>query len=365
MKEFVFIILDGFADWETAFLSAALNGGEFPTGYSVKYASTDREIKTSVGGLKVLPDITIDEISDSVSGIVLIGSYNWRKLDNKTSEKIITLVRKFKNQGKVVGAICDAARYAAVNGLLNDCCHTVNDFEEIKNGEKYTNHHNFVYTDINSVIDGKMVTATGTGEIHFAANVMRALGDIPEKSINFFYDMHMFGYPKAMENFNRTDGINHEIMEIKGKTVIGIQERIKDDNDTMFEKIAALWDRMYKEKRIAENRGRINGNSIAVYYNYSMDYGLEYDNLIGCEISDENLEIYKNIIKLDIPSGKYAKFKIFGNPKKVVGEFWQNLGDYLNSFNLERTFVYDFEEYIEGGNFENAEIHVYIGIKDN
>lgn len=363
MKEFIFIILNGFADWEAAFLSVALNVREFSTGYAVKYASIDKEIKISTGGLKVIPHMTIDEISDEVSGIVLVGSYDWRKLDNEISGKIINLVRKFKNNGKVVGAICDAARYLAVNGLLNDCRHTVNDFEEIKNSEKYTNHKNFIYTDIDSVIDGKMVTATGTGAICFAANVMRALGDISEKNINFFYDMYTLGYPKAMENFNKADKINYEIVEINEKTIIGLKERIKDDNDTMFKKIADLWDNLFKEERILKNNRRINDNYTGVYYNYIMDDRLEYDNLVGCEIFDENGEIYKNIMKINIPSGKYAKFKILGDPKKILAEFWGNLDGYLKERNLERSFNYDFEEYIGGNGFDNVEIHIYIGIK--
>ena len=56
MRNIVFIILDKFADWESAFLAAALNNRAITENYTVSYASTDKKIKTSIGNLKVLPD---------------------------------------------------------------------------------------------------------------------------------------------------------------------------------------------------------------------------------------------------------------------------------------------------------------------
>ena len=179
MRNIVFIILDKFADWESAFLAAALNNRVITENYTVSYASTDKKIKTSIGNLKVLPDITIDEISENVAGLILIGAdKSWRNLDKEISEKIINLVKKFKNNGKTIGAICDGAYFLAVNGLLNDCRHTVNSLEEIKDDENYTNSQNYIKTDIESVIDKKIVTAKGDSPVHFTAHVMKALGDI-------------------------------------------------------------------------------------------------------------------------------------------------------------------------------------------
>ena len=56
---------------------------------------------------------------------------------------------------------------------------------EIKDNENYTNSENFVKSE--SVIDGKMVTARGDSPLHFAKNVMKALGDIPEKKYKFLF----------------------------------------------------------------------------------------------------------------------------------------------------------------------------------
>lgn len=203
MKEVIIIILDKFADWEVSFVSLVLNSKEFTLNYSIKYASVDKKIKTSIGNLKVLPDITIDDIDDNASGILLIGAKDsWNNLDNEANNKIINIVKKFKENKKVVGSICDASRYLAINGLLNDCKHTVNDLNEIKNNKNYKNHENCIKTDINSIIDKKIVTSTGTGEIHFAMNIMKALGDIPEEKIRLFYDIYTKGFEKAYKKYN-------------------------------------------------------------------------------------------------------------------------------------------------------------------
>ena len=202
MKNIVFLILDEFADWETAFLASALNEENITQNYSVSYASTDKDIKVSMGNLKMLPDMTLEEITeDNTDGLILIGGKTWRNQSFETNYTIIELVKKFKNNpNKVVGAICDAAYFLATNGLLNDCKHTVNSLAEIKDNENYTNSKNFVKAE--SVIDGKMVTARGNSSLHFAKNVMRALGDIPEKNINFFLDIYTIGFEKAFEKYS-------------------------------------------------------------------------------------------------------------------------------------------------------------------
>lgn len=60
MKTLAVVILDKFADWEPALLTAGLQS--IIGGYTVRWASVDREVKTSMGGLRVEPDMIISEI---------------------------------------------------------------------------------------------------------------------------------------------------------------------------------------------------------------------------------------------------------------------------------------------------------------
>ena len=203
MKNIVFVILDEFADWEAAFLSSALNDKNITKNYTTNFASIDKNLKKSMGNLKVLPDLTLKEIDENdVDGLVLIGGRTWRSQIEETNTKIVELVKKFKNNpNKVVGAICDAAYFLATNGLLNDRKHTVNSFDKIKDNSNYTNAKNFV--EMESVIDGNLVTAKGDSPIHFAKNVMMALGDIPEKNVNLFFDIYTIGFVKAFEKISK------------------------------------------------------------------------------------------------------------------------------------------------------------------
>ena len=164
------------------------------------YASTDKEVKTSIGNLKALPDLTISEIPEDISALVFIGAEgSWHTLSKEQTSQLLTLAQKLKANGKVLGAICDSARFCAVNGLLNDVKHTANTFDEIKDATCYTNADNFVLTTNEAVTDHKVVTAKGDSALHFAVSVLRALGDVPEENIQFFYTLHTEGFLKAIQ----------------------------------------------------------------------------------------------------------------------------------------------------------------------
>ena len=164
--------------------------------------------------------------------------------------------------------------------------------------------------------------------------------------------------------------MKYEIVEIKEKTFVGFKTRVKDD-ETMSEKISDLWKKLYSEKGAKNIENRINDNTIGVYYNYNNENGFEYDCLTGCEVKDTVEKIPEDMIKIQIPEGKYAKFVITGNPEKAVGEFWNKFWKELSKdFSDNRRYTYDFEEYItkdnyeiSGESYENMEIHIYISIK--
>ncbi len=204
MKKIIFVILDKFANWELAYLSAALGNEQLgTTQYTVLYASTDKEAKTSIGNLKALPNLSIWEIPEDISALVLIGAEgSWSNLSQEQTSQLLTLAEKVKANDKVLGAICDSARFCAVNGLLNDVKHTTNTFDEIKDAPLYTNGENFVLTTNEAVNDHKVVTAKGDSALHFAVSVLRALGDIPEENIQFFYNLHTEGFLKAIQKTN-------------------------------------------------------------------------------------------------------------------------------------------------------------------
>ena len=164
--------------------------------------------------------------------------------------------------------------------------------------------------------------------------------------------------------------MKYEIVEISKKTLVGLKARIKEEK-TAPDTIWNLGKDLYSEKGVRNVKDRKNGNLMGVYYNYSNENGFEYDCLTGCEVKGIADEIPENMIKIEIPEGKYAKFVIFGNPEKAVGEFWYKFWEEFGKEKSDiRNYTYDFEEYItkdnyeiSGENYENMEIHIYISIK--
>jgi len=157
--------------------------------------------------------------------------------------------------------------------------------------------------------------------------------------------------------------MKYEIVEIKEKTLVGLKARIKEEK-TAHDTIWNLWKDLYSEKGVKNVKDRKNGNLMGVYYNYSNENGFEYDCLAGCEVKDAVEKIPEDMIKIQIPEGKYAKFIVIGNPEKAVGEFWYKFWEEFGKEKSDiRNYTYDFEEYIAGNDYENTEIHIYISIK--
>lgn len=195
MKTAVFVILDRFADWEPAYLSSALNG-EVTSDYLVFFASTDTLPKTSIGGMTVLPQLALDEVPQNADAIIFIGADgSWHKPQEKAEQLAIS----FRDRGKVVAGICDAARWLGSIGLLNDVRHTLNDLDEMKDYPEYTNRSG--YQTAESIRDGKIVTANGNAPLDFTANVLRALDAAPEEKIQEYYDFYALGFHNALKKY--------------------------------------------------------------------------------------------------------------------------------------------------------------------
>lgn len=179
-KEVIFILLNGFADWEGAYISICLNWGVkpgSPVKYTVKTLSISKEHVTSIGGFKVLPDYGINDMPDDYAGLVLIGGMSWRSSE---ALQIVPLVEKAIKDKKLVAGICDASFFLSVHGFLNHVKHTSNGLEYIKQaGDKYIGEANYINKQ--AVRDGNIVTANGTAALDFCREVLYALdADTPE-----------------------------------------------------------------------------------------------------------------------------------------------------------------------------------------
>ncbi|QIU96585.1 type 1 glutamine amidotransferase family protein [Bacteroides faecium] len=190
MKEVIFVILEGFADWEGAYIATCLNQGVKPGNpitYKVKTLSITKEPVSSIGGFKVLPDYELKDMPEDYAGLVLVGGMSWFSPE---AELIVPLVKKAVKEKKLVAGICNASVFLGMHGFLNEVKHTSNTIDYLKQyaGDKYTGDSNYINKQ--AARDGNIVTANGTGQLEFCREILYALeadtADAIEESYLFY-----------------------------------------------------------------------------------------------------------------------------------------------------------------------------------
>ena len=179
MKEVIFVILEGFADWEGAYIATCLNQGVKPgnpISYKVKTLSITQEPVSSIGGFRVLPDYGLKDMAEDYAGLVLIGGMNWFSPE---AELIVPLVEKAIKEKKLV-AFHEAGH--AVMGLKLDGANEVQKITIIPRGHAggYTmmtpKEESFNYTknelleSICGLLGGRVAEEVTFGEITTGAH---------------------------------------------------------------------------------------------------------------------------------------------------------------------------------------------------
>ena len=193
MKTILLVILDQYADWEAAYLAAAVHMlGE--GAWQVRTVSLSKAPVASIGGFRAVPDYDIHEIPADYAALVLIGGMAWGSEDARQVEP---LVARCLREGKLLGGICDATAFLAMIGALNCTRHTGNELGELKAwaGDAYTNEQGYVMEQ--AVSDKNLVTANGTAALEFAREVLLALQIAPREEILGWYTFHKLGYYEA------------------------------------------------------------------------------------------------------------------------------------------------------------------------
>ena len=146
--------------------------------------------------------------------------------------------------------------------------------------------------------------------------------------------------------------MNYEIVELEQKIVVGVSAVTSNADPKMGEVIGGLWEKLYPGGVNASIKNKINEYAIGLYSDYS---GENYTVTAGNEVSKpENDDLTVKII----PAGRYAKFSVSGHMVEAVASAWEKIWQ----MDLERSFVADFEEYLNS-DWENALIDIYVAVK--
>lgn len=194
-NEILYVLLPDYAAHEIVYLSEAIASDEQSLKESPKYvnkivAPTMDPVK-SIGGFRTLPDYSFDTMPDDYAAMVLIGGFGWA---TSVADKVVPIVKRAIENGKIVGAICNAASFLAKHGFLNHVRHTGNGVEQLKlwGGENYAGVAMYLHEQ--AVNDKNIVTANGSATLEFAKELLLLLeNDTPER-IEMYYQFNKQGF---------------------------------------------------------------------------------------------------------------------------------------------------------------------------
>jgi putative intracellular protease/amidase len=184
-------VFDTMADWEPAFAIAAINNPQFqlaPDRYRVTTVAATNRVVTTMGGLRILPDLTLDELVPAGSSMLILpGGETWETTGNPEA---IDKARSFLAAAVPVAAICGATFALALAGILDRRRHTSNAPEYLaSSGYRGT----ALYCDQPAVADRNLITAAGTAPVDFACEIFKALNLYPSAALAAWYALFKHG----------------------------------------------------------------------------------------------------------------------------------------------------------------------------
>ncbi|NFF80528.1 glutamine amidotransferase [Clostridium botulinum] len=192
MKNTVYLyVFDTMADWEIGYLSTEINSGRYYKKglmpLKIVTVGITKTPITTMGGLKILPEIELKECSvKDTAALILPGGNTWTEAIHAP---IIRMAEKYLEKGIVVGAICGATIGLAMGGVLNKRAHTSNDLGYLKvvcpsyDGEKY-------YKQECVVTDGSLITASGIAPLEFAFHILKILDVFLPQTLDSWYNLY-------------------------------------------------------------------------------------------------------------------------------------------------------------------------------
>jgi putative intracellular protease/amidase len=186
-KKAYVLVFDGFADWEPAH---ALCGIAMSGKLELVTVGLAAEAIRSMGGLKVVPDITLEQVVSSQAAIfILPGGTMW---EQGSSPEVIQLLDELNNAKVPIAAICGATLEVARAGLTKGVRHSSNALEYLKKFFPEYKDEAF-YSSEPAVSDGLLITAGGVYSLEFAREIFRRLETFSETEIESWFNLYKHG----------------------------------------------------------------------------------------------------------------------------------------------------------------------------
>jgi len=181
------LVFDGYADWEPAYALAELRRSG---GLETATVGFTAEPVRSMGGLRVVPDITLGELDTGrVRLLILPGGDSWE--GDYPREALEAVLHRLERAGVPMAAICGATLAAARAGLLSGRAHTSNEPAYLRQVPSYPAAGRYV--EALAVRDRGLITASGLGPIEFAREIFEELGVFSPEDRRVWYQAFKHG----------------------------------------------------------------------------------------------------------------------------------------------------------------------------
>lgn len=184
-------VFNTMSDWEYGYLAAELNTGRYfkkgTAPLKVITVSASKETVKTMGGLTVLPDLTLEECRLASGDLLILpGGNTWGEAEN---QPVLDRAHEALKLDVAVAAICGATMALADKGYLDSVPHTSNNLDYLKmvspdyKGEAY-------HEDGPVAVSGKLVTASGIAPLEFAREVLRVLEVFAPATLDAWYSLN-------------------------------------------------------------------------------------------------------------------------------------------------------------------------------
>lgn len=185
-----FFVFDGYADWEAALALCEIRR---PGDFRVRTVALDRRPVQSMGGLTVLPDLSLDEIDvDRALLMILPGGTAWERGE---IDPVSATLRRLNAEGTTIGALCSGVLALAYAGLVDTRRHTGNYAGHIETYVPDYAGSAHYDADALALTDDGVITAGGVSGIEFAREVIRALDLYDERDTEAWYRLFKHAIP--------------------------------------------------------------------------------------------------------------------------------------------------------------------------
>jgi predicted transcriptional regulator YdeE len=147
--------------------------------------------------------------------------------------------------------------------------------------------------------------------------------------------------------------------------VIGISARTSNAKELSGNGvIGALWHHFFSRSLLSRIPNRIDGDIVAVYFDYASDKEGEYNFLIGARV--ENLDhVPDEMTGYEVPAQDYALFTSEqGQMPGIEIALWQKIWRQEDAGDLKRAYIADYVIYDKRSHDPaNAVVDIHIGLK--